>query len=369
MRFTLSRGPLFTAVTSAHGVAERKPAVPVLSHVLLEAAGDQVTLRATDLDHTFVARIEASVEAPGSAIVLAQTLYDALRKTGEVETLDFSIKEEGSSLFVKAGRSRFNLAMLQGVPFPEEGTFTATTSFSLSSTAIKQLLDKTRFSISMEETRYALNGIYLHTNAEGNALCAAATDSHRLAVTSVPCAPQAALSLILSRKTIAEMVRLFDQPKKDVLVEVSPTQIRFDCKDQVLTARLVDGAFPEYTRVIPERGEIFFDIDRRRFIESVDRASIIADETVRIVKLKVQEGILLVSSLQHELGAAEDEVDIAYTGSTPWEAGFNARYLLEAAEHVNGDMVRIYVVDALAPILVESPGNHATSFVVMPMRV
>ncbi|MDR0406792.1 MAG: DNA polymerase III subunit beta [Holosporales bacterium] len=369
MRFALPRSPLLTAVTSAHGIVERRPAVPVLSHLLLEAKQDEITLRATDLDHTFTARIPASVETPGTAIVLVQTLYDALRKTGEVDTLGFFVNEEGSRLTLKAGRSRFNLTILQEATFPEEGAFSAATSFKLATLALKQLIDKTRFSVSTEETRYALNGIYMHTTAEDTVLRAAATDSHRLAVTAVPFKESASLSMILSRKTVTEATKLLDKSEGEVSVSVSAAQIRLDFGNEILTARLVDGEFPNYTRVIPERSTTFFDVDRKKFIESVDRASIIADDTVRIVKLKLQEDLLRIFSVQHELGTAEDEVDVLFKGSTSWEASFNARYLLEAAEHIDGDKIRVYITDALAPVLMERPEDSATSFVVMPMRM
>jgi DNA polymerase-3 subunit beta len=370
VQFSLARAPLLIAAASAHGVVERRPAVPVLSHLLLEAVEDQVVLRATDLDHTFTARIPAAVDLPGSAIVLAQTFYDALRKISSGNTVNFSIEEEGKSLLMKAGRSRFTLALLKDVTFPEEGSFVAATSFSLPVATLKLLIDKTRFSVSTEETRYALNGIYLHTSVEGDALYAVATDSHRLAVASVPFSVSSPLSLILSRKTVVETLKLLEKTEGDVSVNISAVQIRFDFGDRVLTGRLVEGEFPNYTRAIPERSATFFEVNRRAFIESVDRTSIIsADEIVRIVKLKVQETLLRVTSVRQELGAAEDEIDVVCPTPIAWEAGFNGRYLLEAAEHVDGETMRVYVTDALAPIRLESPTEESISFVVMPMRI
>ncbi|MDR1266945.1 MAG: DNA polymerase III subunit beta [Holosporales bacterium] len=370
MHFSLARAPFLVAVTSAHGVVDRRPAVPVLSHVLLEAAGDQITLRATDLDHAFVARIPAAVDIPGTAIVLAQTLYDALRKVNNDNTVHLSIDEEGKTLVLKAGRSRFSLTLLKDVDFPEEGAFAAGTTFSLPSSTLRLLLDKTRFAISTEETRYALNGVYLHTSSEGDALCAVATDGHRMAVVSVPFSAPAPFSLILARKTVVETLKLLEKEEGECTVSLSAAQIRLDFGDRVLTGRLVEGEFPKYARAVPERSESFFDINRRAFIEGVDRISVISsEEIVRVVRLKLCDNLLQLSSVRHEFGAAEEELDVVCPSAISWEAGFNGRYLGDAAEHVDGETVRVYLTDALAPIRLESPEKENISFVVMPMRV
>jgi DNA polymerase-3 subunit beta len=245
-------------------------------------------------------------------------------------------------------------------------------SFVLSASDLKRLIDRTRFAISTEETRYYLNGIFLHAAKSNDVpmLRAVATDGHRLARMEIPL-PEGAGGMpgvIVPRKTVAELRKLLEEAEQDIAVALSETKIRFTFGATVLTSKLIDGTFPDYDRVIPTGNDRVLEVNCREFAEAVDRVSTISTEKSRAVKLALERGSLTLSATSPENGTATEEIEASY-GAQPLEIGFNARYLLDIAEQIEGDGARFAMADAASPTVVCDTADRSALYVLMPMRV
>lgn len=244
--------------------------------------------------------------------------------------------------------------------------------FTLSAAELRALIDRTRFAISTEETRYYLNGIYVHTarNMGVDVLRAVATDGHRLARFEVPL-PEGAEGMpgvIVPRKTVGELRKLIDETAVEVTVSLSESKIRFAFDEAVLTSKLIDGTFPDYERVIPADNDKNLEVDCRTFAQAVDRVSAISTEKSRAIKLSIEKGALVLSASSPENGSAVEEIEAVYS-STPLEIGFNSRYLLDILAQVEGDAVRFTMSDAASPTVVREVADGSAVYVLMPMRV
>ncbi|HXP95139.1 MAG TPA: DNA polymerase III subunit beta, partial [Telmatospirillum sp.] len=245
-------------------------------------------------------------------------------------------------------------------------------SFILGADDLKGLIDRTRFAISSEETRYYLNGIYLHAASSSGVpvLRAVATDGHRLARVEVPL-PEGAPGMpgvIVPRKTVAELRKLLDETNVDVTVSLSETKIRFAFDDAVMTSKLIDGTFPDYERVIPADNDKVLEVDCKSLAQAVDRVSAISTEKSRAIKLSVEKGGLTLSASSPENGSAVEELEASYDAS-PMEIGFNSRYLLDILAQIEGDAARFAMADAASPTVVREVTDSSAVYVLMPMRV
>ena len=367
MKATIERATLLKGLGHVHSVVERRNTIPILSNVLLEASPDGgLRLMATDLDLQINETVEAQVSEPGATTVPAHTLFDIVRKLPEGSQVEL-IAAEGR-MQVNAGRARFTLAALPRDDFPIIAEGELPTRFELPAATLRQIIDKTRFAISTEETRYYLNGIYLHvTDGE---LRAAATDGHRLARVTVarPDGADAMPGVIIPRKCVAELRKLLDEVDGTVEVSLSESKIRFGLGNAVLTSKLIDGTFPDYSRVIPTANDKLLKIDPRSFEEGVDRVSTIASERTRAVKMTLDRDKITLSVTSPENGTAAEEVPADYAAQGI-EIGFNARYLLDILGQIDGDMVEVHLADAAAPTLLRENDNAPALYVLMPMRV
>ncbi len=370
MKATIERAVLLKSLSHVQSVVERRNTIPILSNVLIEAtASGGLRLMATDLDLQIVETVEAQVEMPGATTVSAHTLFDIARKLPEGSQVQLSAAE--GKMQVNAGRARFNLSTLPRDDFPVIAEGELPTKFELPSETLKQIVDKTRFAISTEETRYYLNGIFLHVSDEAQpVLKAAATDGHRLARVTVP-RPEGAAGMpdvIIPRKCVAELRKLLDEVDGSVEVTLSPTKIRFGLGSAILTSKLIDGTFPDYSRVIPTANDKLLKIDPRSFEEGVDRVATIASEKTRAVKMSLERDKITLSVTSPENGTAAEEVSGEYS-SPGFEIGFNARYLLDILGQIDGDVVEVHLADAAAPTLIRENDKAAALYVLMPMRV
>jgi len=370
MKATIERAVLLKSLSHVQSVVERRNTIPILSNVLIEAtASGGLRLMATDLDLQIVETVEAQVEAPGATTVSAHTLFDIARKLPEGSQVQLSAAE--GKMQVNAGRARFNLQTLPRDDFPVIAEGELPTRFELPSETLKQIIDKTRFAISTEETRYYLNGIFLHVSDEAQpVLKAAATDGHRLARVTVP-RPEGAAGMpdvIIPRKCVAELRKLLDEVEGSVEVSLSPTKIRFGLGSAILTSKLIDGTFPDYSRVIPTANDKLLKLDPRSFMEGVDRVATIASEKTRAVKMALERDKITLSVTSPENGTAAEEVSGEY-GAEGFEIGFNARYLLDILGQIEGDTVEVHLADAAAPTLIRENDKAAALYVLMPMRV
>jgi DNA polymerase-3 subunit beta len=275
-------------------------------------------------------------------------------------------------LAIRAGRSRFTLQTLPENDFPDLAAGDMTHSFTLAASDLKRLIDRTQFAISTEETRYYLNGIYLHSagSAKAATLRAVATDGHRLAQVDLPL-PKGADGMpgvIVPRKTVGEVRKMIDESDGAVEVALSDTRIRFTFDSTVLTSKLIDGTFPDYERVIPTGNDKIMGVDGKVFRDAVDRVSTISTEKSRAVKLALGKGALTLSATSPENGTAVEELEIDY-GGQPIEIGFNSRYLMEIAQQVAGERMQFVMADAASPTLVRDPDESGALYVIMPMRV
>jgi len=370
MKATIERATLLKSLGHVQSVVERRNTIPILSNVLIDATVDgAIRLMATDLDLQIVENVQAQVETPGATTVSAHTLFDIVRKLPEGSQVRLEAAE--GKMLIQAGRARFNLQTLPRDDFPIIAEGPLPTSFELPATTLVQIIDKTRFAISTEETRYYLNGIFLHV-AEDPApvLKAAATDGHRLARVTVarPDGAEGMPDIIIPRKCIAELRKLLDEVEGSVRIDLSPTKIRFDLGNAVLTSKLIDGTFPDYSRVIPTANDKLLRIDPRGFEEGVDRVATIATEKTRAVKMAVDKDRITLSVTSPENGTAAEEVPGDYAAA-PLEIGFNARYLLDILGQIEGDQVEVHLADAAAPTLIRESEKAPALYVLMPMRV
>ncbi|MFC0284064.1 DNA polymerase III subunit beta [Camelimonas abortus] len=372
MKVTVERTALLRALGHVHRVVERRNTALILSNLLLRAAEGALTVKATDLDIEVTETVEAAVDAPGATTAPAHVLYDIVRKLPEGSQVSLETAAGGAQAVIRAGRSRFTLQALPEGDFPNIAPGELPWRFSAPAADIKRLIDKTQFAISTEETRYYLNGIYLHpaTNGGETTLRAVATDGHRLARVDAP-APAGCETMpgvIVPRKAVAEIQKLLEGLDGEVTVELSESKIRLTAGAVVLTSKLIDGAFPDYQRVIPTANDRVMVVELAEFTPAVDRVSTISSERGRAVKLSLQEGRLTLSVTNPDSGSAMEEISVDYEGE-PLDVGFNARYLLDIAAQLDGDTAFFRLADASSPTIIQDREGAPALYVLMPMRV
>ena len=377
MKVTVERAALLRALGHVHRIVERRNTIPILSNVLLKAEEGGLRLRATDLDIEVTETVRADVTQPGATTVPAHVIYDIVRKLADGAQVSLETTGETSQMQLRSGRSRFMLQALPETDFPDLAAGEMPHSFSLGASDLKRLIDKTQFAISTEETRYYLNGIYLHTiEVEGEMLLrAVATDGHRLARIEMP-APEGSAGmpgLIVPRKAVAEIQKLVvDEGGENVRIELSPAKIRFSFGAEgsgvVLTSKLIDGTFPDYQRVIPSGNDKRLTLERKDFQEAVDRVSTISSERGRAVKLAITDGKMTLSVNNPDSGNAVEELDVDYDAAA-LDIGFNARYLLDIASQLDGDTALFKLADPGSPTVIQDRDGAPTLYVLMPMRV
>ena len=372
MRVVLERSNLLKSLGHVHRVVERRNTIPILSNVLLVANGASLEMKATDLDLEMTEATAAKVERAGATTVPAHLLYDIVRKLPDGAEVMLKTDEDGTSMSVISGRSSFRLQCLPQSDFPELTAGSFSHIFRLEAETLKRLIEKTQFAISTEETRYYLNGIFLHTHEAGGnlKLRSVATDGHRLARAEVdaPAGSEGMPGIIIPRKTVSELQKLVDDPDVAVTTELSDTKIRFTIGSVVLTSKLIDGTFPDYQRVIPTGNDKQLVIDRQSFAQAVDRVSTISSERGRAVKLSIADGQVTLAVNNPDSGSATEELPAGYSAD-PLEIGFNARYLLDVAAQLTGGEAKFMLADAGSPTLIQDTADEQTLYVLMPMRV
>ena len=380
MKLTIERGALLKALGHVQSVVERRNTIPILSNVLLRAdAGAGVgvlALSATDMDLEIVEQVPSRIERPGRTTAPAHTLYDIVRKLREGAQIEIDASGERSAMVLRSGRSTFTLACLPPEDYPVMASGDLAYNFTLTAGELRSLVDRTRFAISTEETRYYLNGIYLHTtkNDEVPVIRAVATDGHRLARVEMVMPEGAAgmPGIIVPRKTVIELRKLVDESEDEIQVSLSETKIRFATGEAALTSKLIDGTFPDYDRVIPSNNDKILEVKCKEFAEAVDRVSTISTEKSRAVKLAIVPGAnggsLAVSATSPENGTAVEEIDATYLAE-PIEIGFNSRYLLDITAQIDGEGAQFAMSDSASPTIVRDRADPSALYVLMPMRV
>ena len=372
MRLVIDRSELLRALGHVTSVVERRTTIPILSNVMLKATGSGIELKATDLEREVVEGAPAEVVTPGAITVPAHMLHDIVRKLPDGSEVEMTRDAERERLTITAGHSRFALQTLAADDFPDLAAGEMSHTFELPAVDLKNLIEKTRFAISSEETRYYLNGIYLHPAQRGQqmTLRAVATDGHRLAQVDLdrPKGAEGMPGVIIPRKTVHELHRLIEDSEGTVNIAVSAAKVRFEIGPIRLTSKLIDGSFPDYQRVIPQGNDKVMKVSNAQFMAAVDRVSTIASERGKAVKLNIGPEKLVLSVTNPDGGSATEQLSIDYS-LNPIEIGFNARYLLDISGQLESDTLQFLLADANAPTIVKDGGDDRALYVLMPMRV
>ena len=374
MKLKADRATLIKALAHIQSVAEKRNTIPILANVMIEVADGKLSLTATDMEIAIVEVVPAACSRDGRTTAPAATLYEIVRKLGDGAEVELDFAGGDAPLGLRAGRFATSLVTLPTDDFPSMTAGQLPHRFHLTALALRGLIDRTRFAISTEETRYYLNGIYLHASdgADGRVLRAVATDGHRLARVEEPL-PEGAGTMpgvIVPRKTVGELRKLLEEATGEVDCALSDTRIQFTVGNVTLTSKLIDGTFPEYERVIPRDNEKILKVGKKDFAEAVARVAAISSERSRPVKMSLQQNLLTLSAASPEQGTASEELDgdrITY-GFGPLEIGFQARYLNDITDQI-GDTVEFLFSDGSAPTVVRESGDPSALYVLMPMRV
>jgi DNA polymerase-3 subunit beta len=374
MKFKADRATLMKSLAHVQNVVEKRNTIPILANVLLAVRDGRLTIAATDLEIALVEEVPAQSSRNGAITVPATTLYEIVRRQPENAEIELDHPGGDAQLALRAGRYSTSLVALGVDEFPKLDAGKLSHSFNLSALDLRGLIDRTKFAISTEETRYYLNGIYLHAaDAEGSpVLRAVATDGHRLARVeeTLPEGAAGMPGVIIPRKTVNELRKLLDEVSGDIEIALSETRIQFTIGTMRLTSKLIDGTFPDYDRVIPRNNDKVLRVNQKDFSAVVSRVSAISSERHRPVKLSLARDLLVISAASPEQGTATEELDgdrIKYDAG-PLEIGFQARYLNDVTEQIEGDVEFVFA-DGAAPTLVRDPSDLRAVYVLMPMRV
>ena len=374
MKFSIDKSALLTALQHVHSVVERRNTIPILSNVLIEAKEDGVYLTATDMDIAVIEKIDlekSEVMQLGTITTSAQMLYDIVRKLPENIKVEL-LSEKNDRLGIKASSSSFALNCLAAEDFPSISQEEFKYTFILDTNDLIRLIDKTSFAMSLEETRYYLNGIYLHAikDADGEKLRTVSTDGHRLSRVdmNIPKGANDIPGVIVPRKTIMEIRKLLEDHTDTIELSLSDNKIRLSFSNVILTSKLLDGTFPDYSRVIPEQNDKTVTISNQLLSEAVDRVSTVSTDKTRAIKVNISKGNLVISATNPDKGSASESLDINYDGEEV-EIGFNSKYVLDVARQIKGNEVIIKLSDSVSPTLVYDKDDKDVLFVLMPMRV
>lgn len=371
MKISIERAALLRSLGHVQSVVERRNTIPILANVLMKAEDGVLSLTTTDMDLEINESVAAKVKTPGAVTAPAHTLFDIIRKLPDGSDVSLSLNNEGTQMTVSAGRSNFKLSCLPTADFPEIGTGELPTKITLPAAELRALIDRTKFAMSTEETRYYLNGIYFH-EAEHDGIAvlrAVATDGHRLARFEMPL-PEGGSGMpgvIIPRKAVGEVRKLIDEAADTIEITLSESKIRFAFDHVVLTSKLIDGTFPDYQRVIPEGNDKVVEVDAKTLTSAVDRVSTISDGKSRAVKVSLNGKQMILSASSPEAGSATEELEV--NGDTNIEIGFNAKYLLDITSQVTGESCRFTLADAASPTIIQDNDDLSALYVLMPLRV
>lgn len=375
MEIKANSSDLLKALNHIHGIVEVRHTLPILSNIVLTAENNELSLSSTNLDIFCSDKIDAEIVNSGEISVPAITFFEIVKRLPSGSDVILSMGDEDTELILKCGRSKFNLSTLRTEDFPILSDKDLSTNFVISADELSRMIDKTKFAISNEETRYYLNGIFFH-KAESNSikfLRAVATDGHRLAQYDIPL-PQGAeeiTGIIIPKKTVFELRKVLDDADGDVSVSLNENKIKFSFNNLKIVSKVIDGTFPDYTKVIPQNNDKKFKTNNSELKNAIDRVSAVAinEETKsKAIKLTIENNKLNLSVESQSKGSAKEEIDISYSNEKV-DIGFNSRYLLDICNEVDGDEIDVNLLDSISPAIILDKTDENLFFVLMPMRI
>ena len=371
MKFKIVRSNFFKTLSHLQGIVDKKNSLPILSNILIEAKDNELTLSSTDMDISIIEKINCNVLEDGSTTINSQILYDIVRKIDENSEIEI-ISNDGKLLTLRADGSRFSLACLPKEDYPIIDQENSGNTIKINSKIIFKLIDKTKFAISNEETRYFLNGLYFNiTKDQSNSiLTLVGTDGHRLAKFShnIEDNIDEVSGVIIPKKTIYELCKLLSEIDEDVYISISSNKIVFTIENIIFISKLIDGSFPDYKRVIPKDNSNILKINREILLSAVDRVSTIANEKSPVVKFKLLQNILNLNTINNESSTASEDLKINYNGNEI-EIGFNSKYIMDIVNNLEDEEISINLKDNTSPIIAVENSNSNLVYVLMPMRV
>ena len=371
MKFKISRSKFFKTLSHLQGIVDKKNSLPILANILIEANNNQLTLSSTDMDISIIEKITCTVLEDGATTINSQILYDIVRKIDDNNEIEI-ISNNGKLLTLRSDGSRFSLACLPKTDFPIIETDNSGVDIILNSKILYKLIDKTKFAISNEETRYFLNGLYFNVTNEDNKniVTLVGTDGHRLAKFSheIEAKIDQISGVIIPKKTIYELSKLLSEIDNDIKISISSNKIVFVIGEIIFISKLIDGSFPDYKRVIPTDNTNILIINRDKLLAAVDRVSTIANEKSPVIKFKLLENILNLNTINNESSTASEDLKINYNGEEI-EIGFNSKYIMDIVNNLDDSEISINLKDNTSPVIAKENSNTNLVYVLMPMRV
>lgn len=372
MKFTIERATLLKTLSHVQSIVEKRNTIPVLSNVKIEALADAISFKATDMDTEITELTDAKIVEKGATTAPAHMLYDIVRKLSDGSEVELTFPDEKGQLTIASGRSKFALSTIAVEDFPVISGDELPVNFVMPKQDLKDVIDRTQFAVSTEETRYYLNGLYMHAKTEGETkvLRVVATDGHRLACVEspLPSGAEKLSGVIVPRKTVAEIRKLLDDSSaENITLSLSENKIRFVLEDVTLTSKLIDGTYPDYERVIPTGNDKILEISVKELSTAVDRVSVVAERT-RAIKLITSKNRVVLTTSSPDLGSALEELEAIYENDA-LEIGYNFRYLLDILAEMKGDNVQITFSDGASPSIIRDTADSSAIYVLMPMRV
>ena len=369
MKFNVNQQDLQQALSYCQGVIEKRSTLPILSNVLLDASNSQLTITATDLDLIFVHQIKnIEVIEEGKTTTTSSIMYDIVRKFPSGKKINLSLSDT-NKLQLESEKSIFNLNCISHSEFPLTDENFNDNEFSINSKALLKLLNKCKFSVSNDETRHYLSGIYFHQTIvdDKNYLTAAATDSHRMSISKIRLDKKISFEpIILPKKTIFQLATLLDNYDGDVKISNVKSKIKFELNNNMLISKLIDGKFPNYIQVIPKNNQKKLEINLKLFLGSVDRVASVSLDRKDGVKFSLTKDALNLSVNNTNSGDGNETLSVKFDYDL--EISFNSRYLIDVASQLNGEKIEIFFNDTGSPALIKDPGDFDSIYVVMPMK-
>ncbi len=369
MKFSINQQDLQKSLSYCQGVIEKRSTLPILSNVLLDVSNGKLTITATDLDLIFIHQISnIEILEEGRTTTSSSIMYDIVRKFSSGKKINFSNPSE-NKLHLESEKSLFNLNCINASEFPLTDENFNENEFIIKSKELLKLLNKCKFSVSNDETRHYLSGIFFHqTQIEDKIfLTAAATDSHRMSISKIRLKNKIEFEpVILPKKTIFQLCSILEDFDGDIKISNIKSKIKFEINDSILISKLIDGKFPNYVQVIPKENQKKLEIDLKLFLNSVDRVASVSLDKKDGVKFSLSKDTLDLSVNNTNSGDGKESLIVKFDHEL--DISFNSRYLIDVASELDGEKIEIYLKDTGLPALIKDPSDFDSIYVIMPMK-